>query len=150
MKWVLVLLLVFSLSCSKTKSNEEGEGLKKADPKYQAIVEQFGNAIARKDYRSAYDLMSSNFQSKLSFNEFVETWQPYMDSFEGEVQAGYSASDDAQGMSEFVPEEDRSHLVEEVTIELSGNIDGQEEAFFCTTWIIDDGTPSIAMFYVED
>ena len=150
MKYFIVGLLLFSLACSKTKDEDEEE-VRQADPKYQAVVEQFAKAVAREDYRTAYDLTSEDLQSRLSFDEFVEAWKPYIDSFEGEIELGYSASDDPQGMAEFVPEAVRSYLVEEVTIELSGTIEDSEEAFFCTAWVIDQGGEiSIGSFYVED
>jgi hypothetical protein len=152
MKYLMVVLLLAAVCCSKSvKQEEEEEGTRQADPKYQAVVTQFAEAVAQKDYPTAYNLTSPNLRSGLTYNEFVETWQPYIDSFDGEIELGYVASDDPQEMSEFVPEADRAKLVEEVTIELSGMIEDTEETFFCTTWVIDDGGAiSIGSFYVED
>ena len=151
-RWMIVVLLAFSVCCSKGKDKEgETSGIT-VDAKYQAHVEQFGSAIAQKDYRSAYDLLSTNLRSKMSYNEFVETLSPYMDSFSGTIEAGYSDPEDPKDMAEFVPEADRSKLVAEYTIELSGTIEEEEDAaYFCTAWIIDeDGAPGVGSFYIED
>jgi hypothetical protein len=147
MKWLFAFLLALCVCCAK---DDKDVPRAVGDPKYQELVEQFANAIAQKDYRTAYDLTSANLRDKLTFDEFIQTWKPYLDSFESDIQTGYEASGDPQEMAEFVPEADRPHLVEEITIEFSGNIGGSEEAFFCTVWVIDDGTPSIGSFYVED
>ena len=151
MRWIIVVLLAFSVCCSKSKEEAEPSGIE-VDAKYQTHVEQFGSAIARKDYRSAYDLLSTNLRATLSYNEFVDTLKPYLDSFSGTIEAGYSDPEDPQDMAEFVPEADRSKLVAEYTIELSGTVEDDEEAaYFCTTWIIDEGgAPGIGSFYIED
>jgi hypothetical protein len=151
MKWLVLMLLLVSVCCSKD-SGEEDEDAIKVDAKYTELTKDFGDALARKDYRSAYDLFSTNLQNKLSYNEFVETVSPYMDGFSSTIEAGYSGASDPEGLAEFVPEEDRSKLVAEYTIELSGTIEDEEDAaYFCTVWVIDEnGTPSVASFYIED
>jgi hypothetical protein len=53
-------------------------------------------------------------------------------------------------LPEFVAESERKYLVENVTIEFYGPMEEDEGAFFCTLWIIDDGTPKIGRFYLED
>lgn len=155
MKWFVVfLLLAVCISCSKSSQKEaaEEEDSIEVDAKYQTLVEDFGGALAQKDYRSAYGLLSTNLKSKLTYDQFVETMSPYLDSFSGEIEAGYSPAADPQDMAELVPEADRAKLVAEYTIEFSGTIEDEDDAvYFCTTWVIDDGgTPGVASFYLED
>jgi hypothetical protein len=151
MKWLVLLLLLVSVCCSKGSDDEDEDAIE-VDAKYTELTKQFGDALARKDYRSAYDLFSTNLETKISYNEFVETVSPYMDGFSGTIEAGYSSPTDPEDLAELVPQEDRSKLVAEYTIELSGTIEEEEDAaYFCTVWVIDDaGTPRIASFYIED
>ena len=139
-------LLVLFVSCS----SEKEESAKKVNAKYRPLIEQFANSIAQKDYKSAYDLTSPALQQRLTYQEFVESWTGYLEGFSGSLKIEYRPGDDPQEMAEFVPEADRASLVEEITLVFSGPLEGEEAQFYCTTWIVDNGTPYISSFYIED
>ncbi|MCI0415346.1 DUF3887 domain-containing protein [bacterium] len=143
-KIVCLFLLVLFVSCSGSKG-----GSKKVDEKYRPLIEQFANSIVQKDYQSAYNLTSPALQKLLTYQEFVENWSGYREGFSG-LKVDYRPGDNPQEKAEFVPEADRASLVAEITLAFSGVLEGEQTEFFCTTWIVDDGTPYISSFYIED
>ena len=156
---VLWILLIAALSCvvgcsskEKAEKEEAEEQLaREVEPEYKALAERFGQAFINKDYPGAYEMMSDVFQQQVSYGDFEDAMRPYRNAFEGEIKADYQPSDDPQDMPEFVAEEDRKYLVENFMIEFSGPVEGDEDGgFFCTVWIVDNGTPKIVKFYLED
>jgi hypothetical protein len=143
-KIVCVFLVALCVSCSGEK-----QGSTKVDEKYRPLIEQFANSIVQKDYQSAYNLTSPALQQQLPYQKFVESWADYREGFSG-LQVDYRPGDNPQEMAEFVPEADRASIVAEITLVFSGILEGEETKFFCTTWIVDDGTPYISSFYIED
>ena len=141
---VLCLLLALSLSYCGEK-----QGATKVDEKYRPLIEKFAESIVQKDYEGAYNLTSPALHQQLPYQKFVESWVDYREGFSS-LQVEYRPGDNPQEMAEFVPEADRASLVAEITLVFSGILEGEETKFFCTTWIVDQGTPYISSFYIED
>lgn len=141
---VLWLLLALFISCSGEK-----QGSTKVDEKYRPLIEQFATSIVQKDYQAAYNLTSPALRQQLPYQKFMQTWADYREGFSA-LNVDYRPGDDPQEMAEFVPEADRASLVAKITLVFSGILEGEQTKFFCTTWIVDDGTPYISSFYIED
>ena len=144
MKIVCVFLCALFVSCCGGK-----QGSTNVDPKYRPLIEKFADSIVQKDYQSAYNLTSPALQQQLSYQKFVESWTEYREGFSS-LKVDYRPGENPQQQAELVPEADRASLAAKITLVFSGNLEGEETKFFCTTWIVDQGTPYISSFYIED
>jgi hypothetical protein len=159
MNKVLLASLVMMASCGKEP--ERGGALSKRPLKkeHQALVQRLAEAVARKDYKAAFETTAPTFRSQVGWDEFLESIQRYRESTSAVPTFTLSATEDdpknieQDGMVELlVPADQRKRIVEEVAIHFSVNEGKDDEGFWALVcWIVEESDgPRILNYYQDD
>jgi len=113
------------------------------------MLKSVGAALVAKDYASAYAFVATDARGEVSFDEFKEALEAYLERFERGLTVAVKVEPyDREGSSQ-VPDALKGRVVSEGSIEFDPG--GDDEGFTIAVWIMmEGGAPRIATFFVGD
>ena len=159
MKKLLIVSLILLSSCGKESEDRTGLSKRPLKREHQSLAQRFAEAVARKDYKAAFEMTAPSFRSEVGWDEFLESIQRYRESASAVPKFTISATEDdpkniqSDGMVELlVPEAERKKIVEEAAIHFTVN-EGKDDAGFWALilWIVEESDgPRILNYYQDD
>jgi hypothetical protein len=120
-----------------------------ADPRHQAMLTSFANAIVARDYAAAHALVAADARASLTRQELEEAFQHYRDGLPDPLETSVEVEAYDREAALLVPESLRGRIDAEGTIRFEPG--GEDEGFSAHVWIMKDaGEPRLAHFYVGD
>jgi hypothetical protein len=140
--------LVVSGAC-KGAAPASSPGAPATDPRYQAFLTSFADAIVARDYGAAHALVAADARASLSREELEEAFQHYRESLPDQLKATVEVDAYDRDSALLVPDALRGRIDAEGTIHFVPGGDG--EGFSAHVWIMQEaGQPRLAHVFVGD
>jgi hypothetical protein len=145
-------------ACGKESTDASPISKRPLKPAHREVVTRFADAVAKKDYRAAFEETAADFKSQVGWEEFEKSIRRYRDQAETAPAYVLGATEDdpkdfKEGLIElFVPEAERGRVVEEAVIRFTVKGKTPDDAGFWAVilWIVDDGASAKILNYVQD
>lgn len=151
------LLFLALAACGDGSGGSDADGLSKRPlrPEHRELVVRFAEAVVKKDYKAAYQELSSEYATQVGWEGFLESIRRYREGASAAPTYALSATEDdprkiaEDGVVELmVPENLRSRIAEEVAVDFKVK---DAEGWTLVCWLMDEGgTWKILNYYQDD